>query len=259
MAEVLTVKQFGFTLLFIIFSQLCVTQSMAQDTVQDNTQDSTDSSSAKTVVNPLAVIGIRYINDSLYVPLRSGGSSGHRIVHKGLKSGTKLSLLQSDETSQYSLVRTSKGLEGWIPTQYLIAEPTAALQLKEAEKMIAELTRTTGPIGEKLIAAEKNNQQLTRELKQLEEEKNQLANELEHLKSLSSNVVELDNINKRTLNELELLKSKRDTIKMENERLKNRLKNDDFINGALAVIFGIIVTLIIQYLAKSNKRSSEWR
>ena len=45
---------------------------------------------------------------------------------------------------------------------------------------------------------------------------------------------------------------------MENQRLEENLKNDDFINGALAVIFGIIVTLIIQYLAKSNKRSSEW-
>ena len=47
--------------------------------------------------------------------------------------------------------------------------------------------------------------------------------------------------------------------KAENNRLSEQLKSDEFIYGAYAILLGIIATLIIQYFARSRRRSSEWR
>ena len=40
-----------------------------------------------------------YIRDTLYVPLRGGQSSEHRILHKGIPSGTELELLEVNAVS----------------------------------------------------------------------------------------------------------------------------------------------------------------
>ena len=55
-----------------------------------------------------------YIKDTLYVPLRGGQSQGHRILHRGLKSGLKLERLETNDETGYSKVRTEAGLEGWL-------------------------------------------------------------------------------------------------------------------------------------------------
>ena len=61
-----------------------------------------------------------YIRDTLYVPLREGESSEHRIIHRGIKSGTALERLKINEQTGYTRVQTGKGLEGWLLTQYLV-------------------------------------------------------------------------------------------------------------------------------------------
>ena len=75
--------------------------------------------------NAAEVGGIRYVSDNLTVPLRSGPSNGHRILHRGLPSGTRLTVLGEDADAGFINIRTDRGTEGWIPTQYLVAEPIA--------------------------------------------------------------------------------------------------------------------------------------
>ena len=81
----------------------------------------------------------RYIRDELYVPLRSGQTTQHRIVHKGLVSGTPLTIIAVSDDKLYSQVRTSKGIEGWIQTQYLSDSPAGRDLLKVAERKLATL------------------------------------------------------------------------------------------------------------------------
>ena len=78
-----------------------------------------------------ASLGKRYIKDYILVPLRSGDTPGHRIVHKGIKSGNAVSLLKSNEASQYSLVKTAEGIEGWIPSHYLMEEMPSSIRLQQ--------------------------------------------------------------------------------------------------------------------------------
>ena len=83
-----------------------------------------------------------WISDEFTVPLRSGPSNEHRIVHRGLPSGTELEVLGVDAAAEYTHVRTSSGLEGWISTQYLVKEPIARVQLVAANNRIQALEQT---------------------------------------------------------------------------------------------------------------------
>ena len=80
-----------------------------------------------------------YVRDNLYVPLRGGQSSEHRILHRGLRSGTELERLETNEDSGYTRVRTEGGLEGWLQTQYLVEEPIAAMQLDDMKAQLEQL------------------------------------------------------------------------------------------------------------------------
>ena len=72
-----------------------------------------------------AVAETMYISDSLTVPLRSGPSNSHRILHRGLASGTTMEVLERDEEAGFAHIRTERGTEGWLPMQYLVSEPIA--------------------------------------------------------------------------------------------------------------------------------------
>ena len=84
---------------------------------------------ALLTISPFSFADEAYIRDTLYVPLRGGESSEHRIIHRGIKSGTPLERLETNEQTGYTRVRTGKGLEGWLLTQYLVDEPIASTQL----------------------------------------------------------------------------------------------------------------------------------
>lgn len=83
-----------------------------------------------------AVGDVNYISDELNVPLRSGPSTAHRILHRGLPSGTQLTILAINEEAGFTQVRTDGGMEGWVTSQYLTGEPIARVKLAAAEKRL---------------------------------------------------------------------------------------------------------------------------
>lgn len=209
--------------------------------------------------NSYAANGQQFISDTLFVPVRSGAGSQYRIVHRGLKSGTALTVIEQNEAQKWSKIRTNSGVEGWVPSQYLTSEPTADIQLKKAEKTIARLSSKAGPLSDKLLQAEKETQVLQEQLTQTKQEKNVAEKELARIQKLSDNVITLDQENKSLIQENEQLKHQRDTLTAENNRLSQQLKSDEFIYGAYAILLGMLATLIIQYLTRSRRRASEWR
>ena len=234
-------KKVFFASVFLLFAHI----SSAQDapTILD-------------IKNP-AIGNIHYVRDVISVPVRSGASNSHRIVHRGIKSGNTITLLEVDTDAGFSKIKTRRGLEGWIPSQYVIAQPTAAIQLSKANKTIAQLKQKAGPLGEQLLTAQKKNQELTEQLRQLNSQNEQLARKYEELKNVSANAIALDTENKRLLSSNENFKNKHDTLTAENERLQTQLRNDGFINGALVLFAGMVLTLILQYFTQSRRRS-EW-
>lgn len=201
----------------------------------------------------------RYVRDYVSVPVRTGQSNAYRIVHQGIKSGTRVTVLEDNAETNYSRIRLSNGIEGWIESQYLQKQKTAAMRLQEAEATIKRLSESEGSVGAQLLALEKEHKALTEELAQSQTQLDETRTELERIESISGNAINLDSENKKLLKELENLKHQRDTLSADNNRLNDELKRNEFINGAIAVLFGIIATLIIQYLYSTRSRKrSEW-
>src|SRR5690606_5100025 len=102
----------------------------------------------------------RYISDQLIVPLRTGPSIRNAIT-RNLPAGTTVEVLERDEESGYSRVRLpDRGTEGWLETQYLVAEPIARDRLAAAERSLetarsrtAELEREVEGLTAELEAA----------------------------------------------------------------------------------------------------------
>lgn len=246
-------KQWLLLLLIASFGTVCLAQTAdTEESEQTPAEEQADKKQEK-----LIPIGERYIRDYIFVPLRSGQSSAHRIVHRGIRTGTKVELLASNEETDYSLIRLANGTEGWIGTQYLQEEPTAAIQLQQARQTIERLSSTAGSAGEQLLALEAENRTLKQDLEQTRRTSERLSKELEHITSLSENAVALHEENQTLLKENEAIRSRQDTLVADNDRLRSELKRGDFLNGAIAVILGIIATLVIQYFQRSRKRS-DW-
>ncbi|MDX1505746.1 MAG: TIGR04211 family SH3 domain-containing protein [Spongiibacter sp.] len=198
----------------------------------------------------------RYISDKIYVPLRVGDSVKHRIVHRGLPSGTRLQLLDSNDDSGYSLVRTDSGVEGWLPSHYLTERPVAATLLDKANARVASLEATNKELREQLKDTSQTSSQTSATAAQLERENAALTEELEEIKRISAAAVKLDTDNRRLLESNQMLSSEVDVLKTDNARLRENKENEFFLNGAFAVLIGVMLTLIIPRLMP--KRRSEW-
>lgn len=203
-----------------------------------------------------ALAETRYVSDKVFVPLRSGDSSGHRIVHRGLPSGERVQLLKSNEESGYSLVRTEKGIEGWLPSHYLSSSPVARLLLDRANEKVEELTETNKALREKLQEITSSSSEATSELSSLNEENAALSQELEEIKRISANAIKLDEDNRQLLEANQALSSEVDVLKTDNARLRENKENEFFLNGAFAVLIGVMIALIVPRMMP--KKRSEW-
>lgn len=68
-----------------------------------------------------------WVDDSIYVPIRAAANPGGRIVHRGIKSGTRVEFFGFD--GDCAKIRYGD-VEGYIGKQYLSQSPTAAILLE---------------------------------------------------------------------------------------------------------------------------------
>jgi SH3 domain protein len=196
---------------------------------------------------PLAAVGdVNYISDVVNVPLRSGPSTAHRILHSGLPSGTHLTVLATDDEAGYTKVRTDGGTEGWVTSQYLIGEPIARVKLTAAEKRLQSLKaeidkerEARASIQAEYKEAEANNHKLNSQVQDL-------AKELAELKRISADPikeharnVELTQQNTRLVSEMGELSS---TVR----RLENNVQREWLLYGGALVLIGLLLGVAIK-------------
>lgn len=199
---------------------------------------------------------VRYVTDRLYVPLRSGKSQNHRILHKGLPSGTEVVVLESDIEAGYSLIRTRRGLEGWIITRYLDQEPVAVIKLADVSQKLEKLEKENRDLKKAFTNAAGSSKEAGQVITELETENEKLKTELEEITRISANAVKLDRDYQVLSEAKQMLKDKVDVLETENSRLRDNHENEAFLNGAFAVILGILAAIVIPRLRP--RRRSEW-
>lgn len=195
-----------------------------------------------------------YISDELTVPLRSGPSGGHRILHQGLPSGTKLDVLKVDDASGFSQIRTARGTEGWIRSQYVVTQPIAKLRLAQAigkadrlQNELSNLKKQNSSLSKSSQDERVSNQQNQSQIKNLEAE-------LADLKRISAGAIAQHAQNQKLTETNTRLQDELDDIAEERDRFEDNAQNQAIMIGAGLILLGLFAGVLI----KSRPQRSAW-
>lgn len=195
----------------------------------------------------------KYVSDQLVITLRTGQGNQFQII-KTLPSGTLLTVLEETQTG-YTKVRTSDGTEGWVRTQYLSEDPPAAEELAKAQDKLSKLQDKLGKVEQELSALRKDKAQLDSQHNKLLNESKATTDELAKLEQIAAHPKQLESENVDLREKFAKMSDEFNLIKQENQVLKDRSKRNWFLAGALVVIIGIIIGLIIPKLRFRRKDS----
>jgi SH3 domain protein len=201
---------------------------------------------------------VRYISDKQYIPVRGGPGNEFKILHRGLPTGTRLTVSELSENGEWAEITTDGGTSGWIRAQYLMKDVPARKQLDELTSKVQQAGGLTVALQEEVTALQAERDQLLSQLEEGELQLGALGDELHQLKQVSGNALQLDEDNRRLVVASEQLRSQLDTLEAENQRLHDKVDSEDFINGALAVLLGVIITLVVPRLWPKRRKSSSW-
>jgi SH3 domain protein len=201
---------------------------------------------------------IRYVSDKQYIPLRSGAGSDYRVTHRGIPSGTRLTTGQVSEDGVWAEITTDRGTTGWIRTQYLMKGLPAQNKLDAATHRAEKLARQNTALATETGTLKAERVELLKQISSNDSELGSVSQELSNLKQISGNAVQLDGDNRRLVEDVENLRSEVEMLKAENLRLQDKLQSEDFINGALAVLMGVFITLVVPRLWPKRRKSSGW-
>lgn len=201
---------------------------------------------------------IRYISDKQLIPVRSGAGNDYRIVNAGLPSGTRLTVKSRSRDGLWAQIATDRGTKGWVRAQYLMKEQPAQNKLEGAIRRAEQATEQQAKLAQEVEALKLERVELLNQITSTGSELGGLSEELTQLRTISGNAVQLDVDNRRLLQEAEGLRSQVETLESENQRLMDKLESEDFLNGALAVLLGVIITLVVPRLWPKRRRSSSW-
>ncbi|UZE94710.1 TIGR04211 family SH3 domain-containing protein [Alkalimarinus alittae] len=198
-----------------------------------------------------------YIDDTLLVPLRSGEGLQFRIVHKGVKSGTKVELLGHNPDSGYSHIKTPEGVVGYLPTRYLVKNEIARDRLIKVSSQLEKAQAKSNQLQAELKELQAKHQTLSANHEQLSRMSESTSSELKKVKNISSNALSLDQRNRELRETNQELKNEVELLTTDNQRLKDKSETSFMMIGAALVLLGVILALVIPWL-KPTKKNDSW-
>ena len=210
-------------------------------------------------LHPLAAVGdVNYISDVLNVPLRSGPSTAHRIVHRGLPSGTQLTILAIDEEAGFTQVRTKGGMEGWLTSQYLIREPIARVKLAVAENRLKNLKAKIDKEREARSSLQGEHKETVSNNKKLNSQVKNLSKELEELKLVSADPIKEHARNVELTQKNALLISQLEELSAKTKQLEDNVQLQWLLYGGALVLIGVVLGLILKGRSRQQMSFSRY-
>jgi SH3 domain protein len=202
---------------------------------------------------PTAEAATAYISDELTVPMRSGASSGHRIL-RVLPAGVRLEVRERNTEAGFARVTTQDGTEGWVPIQYLQNQPIARDRLEAASREVERLTLTVNELRERLQAVQGERSDTEESNLSLADEVSRLEQELAEIRRASASAIETASANQR-LSELNTrLRDELNLLVEERDHLATNTQQRWFMLGGALVLLGLILGLTM----KTRPRRSAW-
>lgn len=210
------------------------------------------------ILSSVAVAQARtvWVDDMLYLPVRSGAGTQYRIIENALPSGTPLELLETSD-SGYTRVRTPKGNEGWVSSQYISETPVAEDQLRRANRELEQARQELAKAKEQLSQVTSERNQLESSETALSSKSQNLQQELQRIKNIAADSINLERRNRELLEENQKIRNDLEVLTAENERLEASKESDFMLLGAGLVLGGVLLALIIPML-KPTRKTDNW-
>lgn len=250
------------TLLLALFASNATAQDSQQAPEAAVTEVAAPASDAavieKTIViNPIAMKPqTRYVSDEFYVPLRETPCPRCKIVHRGLKTGTKLKLMSLQDG--WGMVKTDKGVEGWMEEQFLSDTQIARVQLVKDQALMKKLKSRNNQLEKVMSELRQQSKSLRGKLDTTKGNKENLSLELTNLKNISSDAIAINKQNQALVKQNHMLQGENDVLKANFDDLQKDMRNESFLYGGFTVFLGAILVVLIPKL-RGRKRFSEWQ
>ncbi|MGB0360730.1 MAG: TIGR04211 family SH3 domain-containing protein [Endozoicomonas sp.] len=197
----------------------------------------------------------RYITDISYVPMRAGPGNEYRIIHRGLRTGTALELLEQDAGNGYTKVRNGE-TEGFILSQYLTNNQPAFLQLPTLQEQNKQLTNKNRELTNQLSKSNNQLNEVSKELGKSESRFEKQQGEMKHLQDITADPLAIDRRNQQLVEENERLKNQMQLVEAENQQLMKDTSLRWYLFGGGTILLGILLGLILPMLKPSKKQNS---
>lgn len=199
----------------------------------------------------------QYVSDEMFVPVRSGAGNQYRIIYSRLSTGTEISLLEKSADGEWAHIKLASGTEGWVPAQYLSNSPPARTQLESAQTKLAATSERARALEAELAALRSEHGGMSTQTEQLANERDACMEELQTLKTLSADAVNLNDRYRELLARHGMMQTERDALQAENDSLKADRTISHWLFGAGLLIAGMLLMLILPSL-RPKKRNSDW-
>lgn len=168
-----------------------------------------------------------YISDDLFIYMHSGAGNNYRILGS-INSGTEVKVTGNNE-NDYTEIVDDKNRNVWVESKYVSSKPGLRFVIAELNEKLANTTSNTDSMSAELSQARKT-------IENLNSEKAQLNNEISQLNK---------------------------TLTTTSSKLKDQdtnIKKEWFFNGAIVLIIGLVLGLIIPRLTARRKGSMDnWK
>ena len=197
---------------------------------------------------------IAYVTDTFEVTLRTGPSTDHKVIAM-LRSGRTVEVLDIREGWSQVRVAGSDEKRGWMLNRYLIKRKPWAAQVRILEKENSNLKQAMPDLESQLSETVKRETDLDGKLKKTTESLGILRKQYDTLKKEAAGFLELKSKYNAARSDLEHVRQELETVTEENKSLRSSIRNKWFLTGALVLLFGLIIGVVIGRREKGRRSS----
>ncbi|CBL44595.1 SH3 domain protein [gamma proteobacterium HdN1] len=194
----------------------------------------------------------QYVNDMLRVDMRAGPTNTHKIIDF-IKSGTPVNVISQSPDGVWYQVEAN-GKQGWIQAQYLTHERVARDMLVDAQAEIEKIKKHNETLQDSLSDTRTELKSLKAAHKQLNSGSVQLQRELENIQRISKEAISTEAALRDLSERNQMLETELEKLTQENQLVKAQNMREGIQFGILAMLAGIIATLVIPRITARRRR-----
>ncbi|MDG4812895.1 TIGR04211 family SH3 domain-containing protein [Hydrogenovibrio sp. 3SP14C1] len=195
-----------------------------------------------------------YVTDSIEIPFRSQPGYKYKILRM-LKSGTKVTILEVNDDGWARLIYNYKGddIEGWMPSSVLQSQPIAKVEVQKQDRKIAKIEKELNQLNLEKNTLQSRFNDTAKELKEVKQDNFELNKQLEEIKAISGNAIQLNNENKQMVQQIEKLNNENAIMKEQIDQAKDVVQRQWFLTGGGVLLLGLLLGRFFRIPNRKNK------